>query len=74
MRSHNKLIDQLLTSVKEVEMLKYELWDLNKNHKKQTDDLLQTQTHLNQTQKQIWTLKAESAVKTTHLQALKNDT
>ena len=71
---HNELIDQLQASVKGVETLEQELWDLGNDYEKQTDDLLQTQSQLNQTQRQIWVLKADNAAKTTRLQALKNKT
>ena len=39
--SHNELMDQL-------QMLERELQDLDNDHEKQTDDLLQTQAHLDQ--------------------------
>ena len=72
--SHNELIDQLQASVKGVETLKQELWDLGNDHEKQTDDLLQTQSQLDQAWRQIWVLKADNAAKTTRLQALENET
>ena len=65
--SHNELVDQLQT-------LKCELQDLDNDHEKQTDDLLQTQAHLDQAQKQVQALKAENAAEITRRQALKNDT
>ena len=71
---HNELIDQLQASVKGVETLKQELWDLGNNYEKQTDGLLQTQSQLDQTWRQIWVLKADNATKTTCLQALENKT
>ena len=74
MISHNELIDQLQASVKRVKTLKQELWDLGNNYEKQTDNLLQTQSQLNQTWKQIWVLKADNAAKTMRLQTLKNKT
>ena len=46
--AHNKLIDQLQASAKGVEALEHELQELSNDYKKQTDDLLQTQSQLDQ--------------------------
>ena len=74
MTSHNKLINQLQASVKGVETLEQKLWDLGNNYEKQTDDLLQTQSQLDQAWRQVRVLKADNAAKTTCLQALENET
>ncbi|KAA6409463.1 MAG: hypothetical protein FRX48_07017 [Lasallia pustulata] len=71
---HNKLVDQVQVSAKEVKVLEHELEELGNNHEKQTDDLLQTQSYLDQAQKQIRALKADNAAETTRLQALENNT
>ena len=42
--AHNELIDQFQASAKGVEALEHELQELSNNYKKQTDDLLQTQS------------------------------
>ena len=72
--AHNELIDQLQASAKGVEALEHELQELGNNYKKQTDDLLQTQSQLDQARKQIRVLKADNAAKITRLQAFENDT
>ena len=60
--AHNELIDQLQASAKGVEALEHELQELGNNYKKQTDDLLQTQSQLDQARKQIRVLKGDSVV------------
>ncbi|SLM34594.1 hypothetical protein LPUS_03431 [Lasallia pustulata] len=72
--AHNELIDQLQASAKGVEALEHKLQELGNNYKKQTDDLLQTQSQLDQARKQIRVLKADNAAKMTRLQAFENDT
>ncbi|SLM34679.1 Zinc finger, CCHC-type [Lasallia pustulata] len=71
---HNELIDQLQASAKGVEVLEHELQELGNDCEKQTDDLLQTQSQLDQARKQIRVLKADNAAKMTCLQAFENDT
>ncbi|SLM37240.1 hypothetical protein LPUS_06983 [Lasallia pustulata] len=71
--AHNELIDQLQASAKGVEALEHELQELGNDYKKQTDDLLQTQSQLDQARKQIRVLKADNAAKMTRLQAFEND-
>ena len=51
--SYNKLVD--------------ELQELENNYEKQTDDLIETQSQLDQSCKQVWVLKIDNAAKTTHL-------
>ncbi|SLM35316.1 hypothetical protein NFIA_101300 [Lasallia pustulata] len=72
--AHNELIDQLQASAKGVEALEHELQELGNNYEKQTDDLLQTQSQLDQARKQIRVLKADNAAKMTRLQAFENNT
>ncbi|SLM36047.1 Retrotransposon gag domain [Lasallia pustulata] len=72
--AHNELIDQLQASAKGVEALEHELQELGNDYEKQTDDLLQTQSQLDQAQKQIRVLKADNAAKMTCLQAFENNT